>query len=816
MQRAKKALALILINLMVAQPVYAQSAVDLASAPLGSRTQAIPNLMFGIDDSGSTDDEVLLQTNDGALWYSTAADNFWNSSGVLNVNNTRSGHYEYDYLFPNGSSGGSSGGNSDKRRYGDSTASYAIPPIKTFAFLRSNEFNPLYYNPAVRYTPWPDAYISGAVRTFANASSTAARSHPWFPTSGSPTTFNLTANVSSTSTDWTFKFLDNMVIPGDVSAQRKCGSASSWTNVTSNYTVPSGTSCDVNIPYYPATYWTRVSNCNTSAVGCTTTPANVKIQRTEIRSGSTYPRVAARTDCVASSSSCSYTEEIQNFANWFTYYRKRRLMMAAGMGQALAAVRGVRGASAFFNARSSGSNVTMYDFSSTTASTSGQVVMGAAYSADAYSGTPTRDMLKYLGAQYARTDASAPIQYGCQRNSAFIVTDGYNTDVSTTAPSYTRSTWVNAAPYTATATNSIADIAGALFTNNPRTDLPTGLLSIDPSYSGSNPDRNTNLHVNTYAVTIGAIGTIYGTSSTSYTNPFINPPTWPSVSSTASPAQIDDLWHGSINGRGTMYTARSAGEFTTNINTIVRNLLVSSGSDAGIAVSSVNIRAGNNTAYVSSYNAQDWSGQLCAYTVDTTNGSIDTTAGQETWCVRDQLNSVSASSRKIASYSGSTGVRFSSSGGGLSSTLVNGLALSGSDGANVLAYLRGDRSNEGATYRTRTAVLGDITAAEPLLDNGVVYQPANDGMLHAFDSTTGAELGVHALQPARYDQGTGAHDLLAPVLQRRHAGDPGHDLEQDPGRPPARGRTGLLRHRHHRSAPEQREHAREQRALGVS
>ena len=75
---------------------------------------------------------------------------------------------------------------------------------------------------------------------------------------------------------------------------------------------------------------------------------------------------------------------------------------------------------------------------------------------------------------------------------------------------------------------------------------------------------------------------------------------------------------------------------------------------------------------------------------------------------------------QFATYSGSTGVKFATGGGGMSSALVNGLALSSTDGANVLAYLRGDRSLEGTTYRTRIAGLGDITTAEPVLDNGVV------------------------------------------------------------------------------------------------
>ena len=87
---------------------------------------------------------------------------------------------------------------------------------------------------------------------------------------------------------------------------------------------------------------------------------------------------------------------------------------------------------------------------------------------------------------------------------------------------------------------------------------------------------------------------------------------------------------------------------------------------------------------------------------------------------------------------------------------------SGTDGAAVLAYLRGDRSGETAgTYRTRAHLLGDAINSEPVLvrapsasyaDAGyntfkannasrtrVLFQGDNDGMLHAFIASTGAE-----------------------------------------------------------------------------
>src|SRR5690606_25126082 len=94
---------------------------------------------------------------------------------------------EYGYLFPNGY------GASDTRNYTDTYA--AVPPLPAFGFIRSHEYNPMYYNPAITYRPWTPGWINGALRSFANASPIAARSHPWFPTSGTATTMNLTATV---------------------------------------------------------------------------------------------------------------------------------------------------------------------------------------------------------------------------------------------------------------------------------------------------------------------------------------------------------------------------------------------------------------------------------------------------------------------------------------------------------------------------------------------------------------------------------------------------------------------------------------------
>ena len=54
----------------------------------------------------------------------------------------------------------------------------------------------------------------------------------------------------------------------------------------------------------------------------------------EIKSSTTsYEGGPDRTDCAAHTT-CTYNEEIQNFANWYTYYRSRILLARAGIGRA--------------------------------------------------------------------------------------------------------------------------------------------------------------------------------------------------------------------------------------------------------------------------------------------------------------------------------------------------------------------------------------------------------------------------------------------------------------------------------------------------
>ncbi len=154
-------------------------ATDIAELPLKASVLAKPNVIFGLDDSGSMDSEVMLNTNDGALWWDYNAavglGRQWQALVQLGWRCQRP--VAQDGLpVPERHGAG-------ERVYDDADNDhFAIPPTAQFAFLRSSSYNPLYYNPTVSYAPWSPAYVSGAKASYANANTAAAKSHPIYGT----------------------------------------------------------------------------------------------------------------------------------------------------------------------------------------------------------------------------------------------------------------------------------------------------------------------------------------------------------------------------------------------------------------------------------------------------------------------------------------------------------------------------------------------------------------------------------------------------------------------------------------------------------
>lgn len=178
--------------------------------------------------------------------------------------------------------------------------------------------------------------------------------------------------------------------------------------------------------------------------------------------------------------------------------------------------------------------------------------------------------------------------------------------------------------------------------------------------------------------------------------------------------------------------------------------------------------------YTTSYAPVTWTGDVEGYVgADTAGAAVTPVTGSTPWHAQFQLDNLTqyvsgvnvgwnTVGRRIITWDGSKGVPFRY--GNLSAaevTAMNSVTTGGGAGASLVSYLRGDKSNEGSVYRTRTHILGDIVNSTPVLVQGatspsytetanpgyslfstttvanrqpVVYVGANDGMLHAFEA----------------------------------------------------------------------------------
>jgi type IV pilus assembly protein PilY1 len=683
----------------------------LATLPLKASALALPNVIIGMDDSGSMDWEALLDTSSGVIW--------WNGSSAWDpaTNKPLTGDASfapYAYLFPLGTAEGAAIYPADSR-YGQ-----AAPPIRQLAWTRSAMFNPSYYNPLVTYRPWGAAYVGGNFKAgYPNATPAAAPSHP--AVAGAPTLalgspWN-SASANFTAAGFRFYVQQGMVLPAGTRVLSTSAGAGGTpcsgaeVDLTSEQTVGAGSACWASIPYVPATYW-HAEDC-VLGDDCVDQPdGSGRLKRYEIRATTPgYP------------SGRSYADELQNFANWFTYYRKRKLMLAAAMTEVLGGTSGLRLGVVPFNVNAMSKIV---EADGAVAADNRYFTAGLFHlNSMVANGTPTHQVMKNIAAQFELRNADAGkdvVQYACQRNAMFVVTDGFSNTATTEVPDYNRALYGGAPPYATTPVGSLADLALLHYTQRLRGDLPAGRVQPgDPTVT--NADLNTNLHINTYALTLGVRGTLWPSAN----DPFAVPPAWPEpVGDT--PLMIDDLWHATINGRGKMYLAENPEQTAASIRAGLQDILSGKATQGGVAVNTVNLARSDGFAYAASYNPAGWSGDLEAFAVSTATGSL---AGARSWSASAKLAAKPLAERVIATWNGTGGTPFQA---GTVGALVNPGDQWGNTAA-VMSYLRGNRAGEGSTFRARTGLMGAVISAEPVIDreHQVAYLATGEGMLHAFD-----------------------------------------------------------------------------------
>ena len=573
--------------------------------------------------------------------------------------------------------------------------------------------------------------------------------------------------------------------------------------------------------------------------------ASVFVRTDIVSTDDSYPKAAARSDCKGLTS-CTYAEEMTNFANWYAYYKTRNQMMKTSVGLA-------------FNSITASFNVGIVSLSTAAgegAMTPPKPFSGTdrtnwytkLYAMNGSNSTPLRPALNAIGKLYANlkpyvatSKAAEVVQFPCQQNYTFLTTDGYwnggaatgvdgvaangplnNDNVESTARFCLMSTGcVDPADQDF---NSLADVA--LYWYNGGSNGLGGSLrpTMEPATGGivpGKPGENPRLHMNTYTLGLGVDGVMnyednydvlakpggdfynltHGVttgcswnSNGAYVWP--DPLTSDDDGGTAYQSRVDDLWHAAINGHGKYFSASNPTQVITGLRSALSNIIAHSGAAAAAATSTPNISLNDNDLFSNSFTTVQWSGELTDKKVDPITGAV---GSEIIWSTSNSLGlrvTAESDTRKIlmldATTIGTAPAFKDFLFGNLSDVekawfknkcteLAQCPALSEADrtivngGAAIVNWLRGQQlyANDlllraygkkavAGSAASVPLVLGDIASSKPayvreprksytnagysdfVIENAkrkpVVYVGANDGMLHAFDTSNGAEL----------------------------------------------------------------------------
>ncbi|WP_421224977.1 pilus assembly protein [Aeromonas jandaei] len=577
------------------------------------------------------------------------------------------------------------------------------------AYTRSSNNNKLYYNPLLSYRPWAKA--DGTL--MANANISCAPHNP----------FNTAAGCR------------------DLTTSNRSSAARYYTGFSSNSYTDDET-------FWPAVYFAYKGSGDVKKASSYT--------RVEIRSGTTYSGRPNRSDCKAAPV-CTYDEEIQNFANWYTYYRSRILAARAGVGRAFASQgQALRVGFAAINA--SGSIVRgVAPFSGTDRS---------AFFSDLYSrdipaaGTPLRTSLKDVGEYFSRADNYGPWagsagstlpHLTCRQSYNILMTDGYWNGASPSVGDLDKDGYIN----------TLADVAYKYW----KTDLRADLADKVPT---STADPANWQHLVNFTVGLGVNGSLNPANGipSSWPNPhdpddkeYKNPTYIPEY-------KIDDLWHTALNSKGSFFSAADPDIFATALSSTLAQIAARNSSASSVTANATRLDS-NTHIYQARYNSGDWSGQLLSIPLNS-DGSL----GSMAW---DAATLIPAyTERKLFTRQNGAGIAFTWSALNTANRALFNLA-GDSLGEDRVAYLRGDRSREqsnGGLFRSRSDLLGDIINSDPVYvgsrDYGyasatgltqterdsyqtffnstaisrrtpMLYVGANDGMLHGFRVANGVE-----------------------------------------------------------------------------
>lgn len=719
----------------------------VSQAPLFIGGKATPNLIFSMDESwsmawGYMPDQVSLSggTLYGNPWATGPGD-----SGDGGGRRWGIAFHPDDVSTCDGCVGtaGSVAGSYRVNTFVASADANGVATDLIAARLRSSAFNTIYYNPSVRYDPW----FKEDGTPYAAASPGAAPLHPLNPNAK---VVSLVGLQTFSNKYWCGS---TQMVGGDYCQQR--ASLQMAPAVWFDYTGP------VDADGKP-TYAGLTNEQN--------------FRRVQIMDNASFSRPDTRTDCAliaaGTGTSCTQAEEYQNFANWFTYNRTRMFLAIAATTKAFSEFDdGLRLGWARMHYGSTDASsttieqmvkgldlTTKQEFFAWLKKMSGSLSSSQLYgskNANASTGhffdggTFIRRMTEDAGRYYSSDhpyrlipDDSGSALLGCRKNYQLLMSDGTESDNSWS--SFGRR---------ASSRDTLEAIADYYYRTDLRGDLANNVPpdSVDPL---------THQHLVNFMVGLGV--------------------------------DVPEMESAAAVSKGGYLSASNVQEFSDSLSAMLRGVVVREGSSSSsIAANSTRLDSGT-LIYQASFDSDDWTGRIRAYRPNATTGLLD--QDSPFWDTNTTLSRSSAGSRVIftpAALSGSSTLLTSTvnfNWASLTNAQKDLLKKAGEgDYTNAqkrLNWIRGSAADEGTLLRRRSAVLGDIINSDPFFvgsteDFGfaqatsglsetarlayetylntatpggkkgrreVIYVGSNDGMLHAFDANTGAE--VFAYLPA--------------------------------------------------------------------
>lgn len=526
----------------------------------------------------------------------------------------------------------------------------------------------------------------------------------------------------------------------------------------------------------------------------------------------------------------------QNFANWYSYYRTRRMAAISAISLAFAPLKdNVRVAWQNINDSNNWLSKATKIFKFVDVDANNKVrtdFYNWLFAITADKSTPNRSAAKRAGEYFTNrsgSDDSNPYwdrdvnkELICRKNFHIQMTDGlWNGDADVTAPGTdtvsrnlpdgmqrfsisdqeSKVVWneaTNTVPTMADiafyywSTDLQADLDGttSLFGKKAnRLKVPANIVDQSTALFGTplakDADPRTNKeiywnpandpatwpHLVQYMIGFGASGNLVNDAAT-YDKLRKGTVAWPVPAvGTDDGRKIDDMWHAALNSRGKYFGVSSPSALVDALNKIISSILLQSTTPMAGGLNSAVLTAASVT-YQAGFDPGTWSGSLKAFSI-ATDGSIGKTA---LWDGRSLLDARTPDTRVILTSTGvgaAKGAAFTWANAGAALKAVDADFDAKYTGAKRLAWLRGDQSDAGKTFRQRSSVFGAVINGQTLyvaaptggyLNNWpkdspeakgakndksyeqfradhlkrapTLYVAANDGMLHAFDATT--------------------------------------------------------------------------------